>query len=149
MWKSIWELFSAPFQVMRKGELYGYPTGRNPIRYFSLRWWALLTLLFTIFIYPLIMLSTVLGLVISTRFDNNARINEKGIEVFTKHRGSTSQYDWNEIAKVEVMFTPPFPRPELVLKNSTRILLPLADRAALKLACKENGVEFIDFFKKS
>ena len=118
MWNSIWKLFSAPFQVMRKGELYGYPTGRNPIRYFSLWWSGFLALLSAIFIYPLFLLTKVLGLAISARFDNDARTNEKGIEIYTKYRGNITQYEWDEIEKIEVIFMPPFHRPELVLKNS-------------------------------
>jgi hypothetical protein len=147
MWKSIWQLFLAPFVVLFKGELYGHPAERNPLRYLSLWGSALVALLFVIFIFPFYILATLLGLAISAIFDNDARINDFGIEVFTRFKGVVAKYKWEEIEMIIVEFNPPFPYPELILKHEERVSLKLADPKQLEEACKNNDVKFVNKLK--
>ncbi len=144
MMKSIWELFTAPFRVIFKGRLYDIPTGRNPVKYITLWGWGIALLLFTVFIYPIFILITLLVLIVSYFIENDIHVDETGIEIFTKRRGILARYRWDEIEAVVVEFNPPFPFPELVLKNGERISLKLADQMQLSRACEVNKIKFID-----
>ena len=140
MWKSVWMCLSIPVQAVCTGKYNGMPVSRNPFQWLGMLFWGILLIPFTIFVYPLAMLLTWLGVTSIVRNGNDATISDSGLEVFSKKSGIVGCYDWSEIDAVEERFDPPVLYPELFLRNGHRVKLHLADRRAILDACKEHDI---------
>jgi hypothetical protein len=141
MWRTIWMSLSTPFIAIWTGKYLGYSVTRNPLSWLGLFVWGLLLIPFTIIIYPIYILLTLLGFRHINNHGKTATIKDDIIEISTKKEGVIDKLPVREIKKVVNKFTPPIMYPVLILRNGERIELKATEAHLLYDECRALGIE--------
>lgn len=75
-------------------------------------------------------------------FGERARYDEHGLARYTLVGRRIKRHEWEEVAEAVIRRTMPMSIPTLILKDGTRVDIPLADSAMLESACLAVGVPF-------
>ena len=140
MWKSIWTALTLPIVAVLTGRYEGHIVTRNPFRWLGTFAYGLFLIPFTLFVYPIGILLTYVGLHSIGRTGNDVRYLDEGLEVFSKKVGLIATYRWEDIKIVQIGFHPPFFYPVLKLVSGDQIELHLANFREVANRCRENGI---------
>ncbi len=140
MWKTIWRALTSPIVAVLTGRYEGHIVTRNPFRWLGMFAYGLFLIPFTLFVYPVAILLTYVGLLSISRTGNDVRFSDDGLEVVSKKSGHVAKYRWEEIEIVQRRFHPPFFYPALKLVCGDQIDLHLADFREVADRCRENGI---------
>jgi hypothetical protein len=98
---------STPFIAIWTGKYLGYPVSRNPFSWLGLFLWGLLLIPFTITIYPIYVLHTLLGFRHICNHGKTATFKEDVDEISSRKKGVIDAIPIKEIKKVVNKFYPP------------------------------------------
>lgn len=126
---------------MVTGKYLGHTVSRNPLPWFSMWGIGFLLVLFTIFIYPFLLVWMWIGLGAAAKKGNHAEITENGINVKNYEGEINSQHAWNDISEVTMQFEPPELYPVLHLINGDTIHLHCANVKEIMQICSSNGIK--------
>jgi hypothetical protein len=141
MWRTIWISLSTPFIAIWTGKYLDYPVTRNPFSWLGLFAWGLMLVPFTILIYPIYILLTLLGFRHISNHGKTAIIKESIVEISTENSEVINRLPIREIKKVVNKFNPPIMYPVLILQNGEQIELKGTETNLLYDECKALGIE--------